>query len=112
MFGPVGRGNYLDVGERSLRSLLEFVMDAGVRDLDLVAEIGKLESFSDLLLDLGYGPLRLSFAGGVEGLVDFVFELKIKLDAKSPAPTALDAFRLFKVGAVNLRIMLSFARLY
>src|SRR6266852_3402941 len=65
-------------------------MDAGVRNLNLVVAVWKLESFRNLLLDLGEVPFRLSFAGGVEGFLDFVFQFKIKLDAKILAPSVLD----------------------
>src|SRR5713226_6767639 len=87
-------------------------MDAGVRNLNLVVVVWKFESFSDLLFDLGEVPFRLSFAGGVEGFLDFVFQFKIKLDAKILAPSVLDPPSFFEVGAVNLGIVLNFARLH
>jgi hypothetical protein len=68
----VGCGHDFDVREGCLRSLVEFVVDAGVRNLNLVVHMWKFESFSDLLLDLGEVPFRLSYAGAVEGFLDFV----------------------------------------
>ncbi len=87
-------------------------MDAGVRNLNLVVVVWKFESFSDLLFDLGEVPFRLSFAGGVEGFLDFVFQFKIKLDAKILAPSVLDPPGFFKVGTVNLGVVLDFAGLH
>jgi len=112
MFWPVSRSHNFDVRESCLRSLIEFVVDAGVRNLNLVVRMWKFESFSDLLLDFGKVPFRLSFAGGVEGFLDFVFQFKIKLDAKILAPSVLDPPGFFEVGAVNLGIVLNFARLH
>jgi hypothetical protein len=72
----------------------------------------KFESFSDLLLDLCEVPFRLSFAGGVEGFLDFVFQFKIKPEAKILTPSMLNPPSFFEVGAVNLGSVLNFARIH
>jgi len=56
-------------------------VDAGVRNLNLVVDVWKLESFGDFLLDLGEVP-----SGSVyerhRGLSGLCVSVQIKLDAK------------------------------
>ena len=39
---PIGAGHDFNVGRPNARALIEFVLDAGIRDLDLVVNVGQI----------------------------------------------------------------------
>ena len=51
--GTVSAGCHFDVREGGSRARVEFVLDAGVGNLDLVVDHGQLQLVGDLLADLG-----------------------------------------------------------
>jgi hypothetical protein len=56
-------------------------MDSSIRNLNLIANKWQVEPLGDFLPDLLKVAVRFSFPGGVDSLLNFVFQFKVQLDS-------------------------------
>jgi hypothetical protein len=69
MAGMIGGGDHFDVGAAGARTLVEFILDARIGNLNLVVEKWKVLFLSDLPLDLIQIAVGFSFPRSVDGLL-------------------------------------------
>ena len=108
----IGAGHDFNVGGTNARALIELVLNAGVRDLDLVVNVRQIELVGDLLFDFGQITVRIRLALGVECPLYVALDLEIEDDARIRAADTFNSLDFLEVGAIDLCVVLHLSRLY
>ena len=115
MGASVVRRHDLDV-ERVIASI-DVVLHARVGELDVPLGVARQLVLSRPLLDLEYRPIRLSIRivsvsiAGLQELLILAFQVVLEDDAVDVRAFVTEVFGFLRVGAIEFRVMLQFARL-
>src|SRR6266849_142042 len=112
MARPIGASYDFNVGGSNPRALVKVVLDAGVRNLDLVVNVGQTEFVGDLLFDLVEIAVRIGLALSVECPLHVALNFKVEDHARVRPAKTLNSLHFFEISTIDLSVMLHLSGLY